>query len=279
MMRTVALVGADGAGKTTIAKCLVEGYPGSMKYLYMGLSLGSSNMLLPTSRLFRYLKRRVQGVSPQIVQPPPVNEDPPPRATRTSPGYPSRSLHPAPVSGRSHVGVAEWPQGAGDSFRPVTLLQPPEIQRASRGRLFNTARLLNRMAEAWYRQVISWSYQLRGYLVLYDRHFLFEYSGLGDSDQPLSSRVFHWFATHLYPQPDLIILLHAPVDVLLARKREWTRDYLQDRQEAFLQQARTMRNCVLIDATQPPEMAVAEVIRCIMQSQAFRKQTKRHGLT
>lgn len=56
-MFTVALVGGDGAGKTTIAKNL-ESSRLRIKYLYMGVSTRSSNRALPTSRLVLFLKRR-----------------------------------------------------------------------------------------------------------------------------------------------------------------------------------------------------------------------------
>jgi ABC-type branched-subunit amino acid transport system ATPase component len=55
---TIVLVGADGAGKTTIAKRILQSYPCSIRYLYMGASIDSSNFSLPTSRLLHYLKRR-----------------------------------------------------------------------------------------------------------------------------------------------------------------------------------------------------------------------------
>ena len=42
-MATIALIGADGSGKTTIAKMLLESPPAKMKYLYMGLNIESSN--------------------------------------------------------------------------------------------------------------------------------------------------------------------------------------------------------------------------------------------
>jgi len=55
-MSTIALIGADGSGKTTIARMLLESPPVKMKYLYMGLNTESSNYALPTSRLIYYLK-------------------------------------------------------------------------------------------------------------------------------------------------------------------------------------------------------------------------------
>jgi thymidylate kinase len=56
-MATVALIGADGAGKTTVGRRL-EGVPGlRVKYLYMGVNAEASNHALPTTRFILWLKR------------------------------------------------------------------------------------------------------------------------------------------------------------------------------------------------------------------------------
>ena len=56
-MISVALIGPDGSGKTTIAKRLESTLPFPAKYLYMGVSLESSDSMLFTSRLLHRLKR------------------------------------------------------------------------------------------------------------------------------------------------------------------------------------------------------------------------------
>lgn len=56
-MFTVALIGPDGAGKTTIARRLEYLLPWPTRYVYMGVSHDSSSHLLPTTRLIRLLKR------------------------------------------------------------------------------------------------------------------------------------------------------------------------------------------------------------------------------
>lgn len=56
-MFTVALIGADGAGKTTVARHLEAEQELPLRYLYMGVSKSSSNRMLPTTRLFWTLKR------------------------------------------------------------------------------------------------------------------------------------------------------------------------------------------------------------------------------
>jgi predicted ATP-grasp superfamily ATP-dependent carboligase/thymidylate kinase len=60
---TVALIGPDGAGKTSVARRLGEVLPPPVTYLYMGVNPDSSNLLLPTTRLVRAV-RRARGVPP-----------------------------------------------------------------------------------------------------------------------------------------------------------------------------------------------------------------------
>ncbi len=55
---SVAFVGPDGAGKTTVARRLERELPLPVSYLYMGVSAESSNRLLPTTRLIRSIRRR-----------------------------------------------------------------------------------------------------------------------------------------------------------------------------------------------------------------------------
>lgn len=57
MMFTTALIGADGSGKTTIARRLEKDLPLSIKYIYMGFSPLSSNVALPTTRFISWIKR------------------------------------------------------------------------------------------------------------------------------------------------------------------------------------------------------------------------------
>src|SRR3954452_10639065 len=53
---TVALIGCDGAGKTTVARALERDAGLRVRYLYMGVSADSSNHQLPTTRLAQRLK-------------------------------------------------------------------------------------------------------------------------------------------------------------------------------------------------------------------------------
>lgn len=55
---TVAIVGADGSGKSTVADRLLAQPHLRLKYMYMGASIDQSNFSLPTSRWLMNLKRR-----------------------------------------------------------------------------------------------------------------------------------------------------------------------------------------------------------------------------
>lgn len=54
---SVALIGCDGAGKTTVARELAGDPALGVRYLYMGVSPESSNRQLPTTRLIHAVKR------------------------------------------------------------------------------------------------------------------------------------------------------------------------------------------------------------------------------
>ncbi len=79
-MVTVALIGADGAGKTTIGRRLEKESTLPIKYIYMGINPEASNHLLPTTRVMLRIKRAL-GKSSHMGGPP----DP----TRSKPRYKS----------------------------------------------------------------------------------------------------------------------------------------------------------------------------------------------
>src|SRR5258706_11472742 len=219
-MFSVALIGPDGAGKSTITRALVESPPFPFKVLYMGDNIEACNFALPTSRLAGYFRRR------------------------------------------RHDRNAERSQARGESSatsgsRKVSLGQM----------LWAAGRLVNFLAEEWYRQLLSWSYQAQGYIVLYDRHFLFDFSLDGvDSDVWAFERRLHrWFLTRLYPRPSLVVYLDAPAEVLFARKGEKTPEELENRRQAFIRQGTQVRNFVRVDGTQPLNKVCAEVCRLIAE--------------
>jgi thymidylate kinase len=64
---TVALVGADGAGKSTMCRAIeTADLPAAVKTIYMGVNLEASSLMLPTTRLLVAVKRR-RGGRPDMV--------------------------------------------------------------------------------------------------------------------------------------------------------------------------------------------------------------------
>lgn len=77
----VALVGADGAGKSTISRRLERAeLPRPVKTIYMGVNLEASSLMLPTTRLLLAVKRARGGRSDLVASS--LRTQPPSAATR-----------------------------------------------------------------------------------------------------------------------------------------------------------------------------------------------------
>ena len=217
MIGTVAVVGADGSGKSTVIENILKSSVEPIKCVYMGASVDASNVSLPTTRLLLYIKKR-------------------------------RMAHFVDVSGR---------------LPPAALMSAEMKAKMPGGKIAKALGLLNRVAEEWYRQLHVWAYRLRGYTVLCDRHFLFEYCPDSASshakDEPVSVRIHSWLLRRLFPKPDLVIFLDAPVETLYARKTEWPHEHLDRQRTGIIEQGRVCDNFVQIDASQPLESVLSEV--------------------
>lgn len=224
-MFSVALVGADGAGKTTIARSLADGALAlPTKYLYMSLSPLSSNFALPTSRLVMALKIRTYRR----------------RAVRTG------AVQPENLS--THDLGHLW---------------------GSRSAIWRIGRFMNHLAEAWYRQLVSMRYRLRGYIVVYDRHFAFQtapevINGQLQAQSPIN-RLEHWIFSHVFPRPDLVIFLDASPQVLYDRKHEGGLEHLERERETILAFGQRMPNFVRVDATKPFDEVLLDVQEHILE--------------
>ena len=167
-MFTVALIGGDGAGKTTVANHLMESLPWQVKYLYMGPSTVSGNVALPTTKLARLVKSKVERN---------------PESKKDGEAEPGK-----PTSNQLHYG------------------------KKKRNFLWIFARFLNRILEACWRQLLSLTYRLRGFMVVYDRYILFDAAPRVHSKlrmKKLLDRIEYWILFYLFPKPDLVIFLDA----------------------------------------------------------------------
>lgn len=219
-MATIALIGADGSGKTTIANRLLKEQPIKLKYLYMGLNIESSNHSLFTSKLIYYYKvykyKKKKGIKGSLKKQ-------------------NLSLH-----------------DLHDERLPD-----------SRGKLGATLRTLNRIAEQSYRQLIAWFYQLKGQVILFDRHFLFD-GAIDDLqtkklDVRISSRFYHWMLTKVFPKPNITIFLYAPAEILYSRKGEATLEYLEAKNQSIMNIGTLVKYFIKIDATRPLEKVYSDV--------------------
>lgn len=217
-MFTVALIGPDGAGKTTIGKQIESSLELPVKYLYMGVNTSASNFALPTTRAIAAVKK--------------LSGAPDPR-------FPSVEPSEKPAKKR------------GPLYRAL---------RSVKGTLGMT----NRIVEEWYRQFIASYYRLRGKVVLYDRHFLYDfYHPDAAPKRPMSPlRRFHlWMLLNVYPRPELVICLDAPAEVMFARKGEFSIPELDQRRRNYLRMGSLAKKFVVVDATQP----LSEVTRQVAE--------------
>jgi thymidylate kinase len=138
------------------------------------------------------------------------------------------------------------------------------MKRAFQG-LRAWARMSNRIAEEWYRVGVAAFYRLRGCVVVFDRHFYSDYHAydIAAKDLPAPNRLHGWMLQHLYPQPDLLIYLDAPAEVLFARKGEGTLELLERRRQDYLALRERVPRFIVVDAAQPLEEATTEVARII----------------
>lgn len=231
-MQSIALMGADGAGKSTIIRQLTGILPVPVIQIYMGVNLDSSNLVLPTTLLWHKIKH-MSGNRSDVGGPP----------------------DPAKVKAR-----------------------PKKPLKRIAWELKSVFRMANLMAEEWYRQLVAWYYQVRGYIVIFDRHFFFDYYAhhiTNTLDQSLGNRIHGKMLKNIFPRPSFVIFLDAPPEVLFARKGEGTIELLEKRRQEYLQIKDMVNNFVIVDATQPVDVVTKQVSDLIMEIYRSEKESSR----
>ena len=226
-MTTVALIGPDGAGKSSIGPRAAERLGVPVRRIYMGVNLEASRLMLPTTRAALELKRR-RGGRPDMVG-----------ATGNGSGEPATAS-----TRREHRG-----------------------RRGPLRELRSAVRLANWIAEEWFRQGVAWLYERRGHVVIFDRHFFCDYYAndvIGRRPgRPWTSRLHGAMLERLYPRPDLVIMLDAPAELLFARKGEGTIESLERKRQEYLELGAVVDRFVVVDATRPVDAVVDDVVAAI----------------
>ena len=239
-MFTVALIGPDGSGKTTVGRGLADILPMRTKYLYMGVNWDASNYLLPTTRWTEKAKDSWKRRSGQ-------------QGTQTNGS--------GPTNGRP---------------RPRSLLR--RLLRVG----WVGLSLVNLVTEEWYRQLVAWIHVRGGGLVIFDRHFFFDFY-MGDvadgHARGFDRRVHGFLLTRVYPKPDLVIYLDAPADVLFARKGEGTIEWLEQRRHDYLELGQMMNHFVVVDASRPLPEVLNDVAKAILAFTSTPAAKARQGRT
>ena len=221
-MFTIALIGPDGTGKSTISKKLQDLLPLPTKYIYMGINQEATNFTLPTTLLWKKIKR-VSGRQTDMGGPPDPNR-----------------LQPLPKN---------------------------PLKRMAR-ELKSGLWIANLIAEEWFRQFVTWYYISRGYVIIFDRHFYFDYYKYhianNRAGRTFSERVHGFVLNHLFPKPDLVIFLDAPAEVLFARKQEGTVELLEQRRQEYIQFQDKVKRFVTVDTTQSVDEVANQVCNFIM---------------
>ena len=220
-MTSLALIGPDGAGKTTIARRLADDPDLKVEYLYLGVNPAASNHMLITTRAIGWLGRR-----------------------------------------RGTGGDHGPPPSADEMFARE---RPPSFKREAK----STLRVVNQIADEWYRQAVALVMQLRGYVVVFDRHYLADYSthdmAAASTSLPFHRRLHGFVLRRLYPKPGAVVMLDAPAEVLLARKGEGTVDALERRRQDYLALRSSTEQFFVVDATQDLDAVYADVVEIITE--------------
>lgn len=224
-MISVALVGADGAGKSSVSEQLMKRrLPAPVKSIYMGVNLDASSLMLPTTRLVLAIKRARGG-----------------RADMTA------------TAGRV---ISANPAGGSRSRRVVR-----SGVRGVRMCLWLAEEWFRQLVAAAHRRRGTIVVFDRHFFADYYHYDVAGHAGA----RPLSSRVHGWLLRHLYPMPDLVVCLDAPGAVLFERKHEADPEWLEGRRQQYLSLADVLPQFRVVDVDRPLDRVIDDIVEIITE--------------
>ncbi len=216
---TIAFIGGDGAGKTTITQKLLDSSVLPFKYLYMGMSPRSNSHALLSSKISHKLK--------------------------------------------FYLFKRNFMQHKKIDERNIQKFYENNRGKDNRGKILATLRLFNRIAEECFRHFLSLKYKFQGYVVIYDRHFVFDFAptpnDFSENQNRMSERFHRWFLNYVYPKPDITFFLDASSKVLYDRKGEASLEYLNGKREAYLVRGSSMKNFIIVDVSKSFDQVFLEI--------------------
>lgn len=224
-MFTVAIIGPDGAGKSTVIEGLRRSSPYPVRLIYMGVNPDSLTHMLPTTRLANYLKRRRKNGSDT---------------------QPANAI----------------PESLKDSMRSKRG-NHKSILRHVKSLLFNANRIGEawyRQMVCWYYLRRGYIVLFDRHFYLDNLAFNFAHP---DDERSFPRRIHDGLLEKTYPRPDLTFYLDAPADVLFARKGESTIEALRQTREAYLKVEQYIPAFWVVDTTQSPDAVLETVLKHI----------------
>lgn len=225
-MFVVALIGPDGAGKTTIGRRLAGTLSMPVRYVYMGVNYESSNLMLPSTRLLlaaRRALRRGKGGSRSAGA---AREGAAPR--RTSHRHAALGLARRLYSALWMANVI-----AEECYRQLAV-----------GRSVRRGHLV--IIDRWF------------FADYYDQAV-----APGAKPRSLLHRLHGFLLRSVYARPDLVIYLDAPAQVLFDRKGEGTLESLERQRQGYLRLREVVDRFAVVDATQAEESVAQDVAALI----------------
>jgi thymidylate kinase len=223
-MFTIAIIGSDGAGKSTLIDGLRKQLNMPVKYIYMGVNPEAMNVMLPTTRLLELIKRSLNRSEADAAR------------RRATPAQSNSS--------KSSENLLKRLLKFGKSF------------------FFTLNRIAEqwyRIAVAWiYLQQGNLVLFDRHFFIDY------RVETYAQTNKPsFFRRILNWQLEHIYPRPSATLYLDAPAEILFARKGEGTIESLQQKRIAFQTLQTDVPNFIMLDATQTTEMVLQQALQNI----------------